>query len=528
MPNPGFFDAEDSTDATTRAASGETLATSEPTSDATTESATTGTTAPLTSDPSTTEPATSDPTTVDTDCVDRSCETETGPDVCDGPGCSASPLWSRAYAAESIVISGVDVDGAGNVVFGGGYTGSINFGGDTFVNDGNIDRIFLVSLSPDGAHRWSHSYGEGEFQRLFDLAVAPSGRIYVTGGFNETINFGEPNPDIFDPSDQADAFVAAFDEQATLQWAHVIFGPSNQYGKAIALDGETVTVCGTYEGALGLPGIHTPTPNANVFAVRYLAASGVFVVARSWGGVEDDQDVSDLVTLPGGDMALAGRFAGSIYFTPNPVVSTGSGADMSDVYVARLDGDLKGVWSETIQPEQGDALALQLGAFGDEIYIAGASDSSVVVAGETMIPFELPQTPAQLLLKLDGAGAVVWSRVGGGGVALGLGVDPNDGSLVSAGQARAVIDFGGGPLQVGGDTDIDIVRLHADGAHDWSALYGSKDNQSGQFEWGARVAVDVQGQAYALGQFIDEVDFGVGLHVTQPGARGLFIVKFAH
>ncbi len=52
----------------------------------------------------------------------------------------------------------IAVDGPGNVVLAGGFTGTVGFGGPTLSNGGGGD-VFVAKLDPLGGHLWSQSFG---------------------------------------------------------------------------------------------------------------------------------------------------------------------------------------------------------------------------------------------------------------------------------------------------------------------------------------------------------------------------------
>ncbi|MCA9688815.1 MAG: hypothetical protein KC636_04350 [Myxococcales bacterium] len=531
MPNPAFGEYTDSSVAETTQGSADTLASdtqattidpttggpTDPTSDATAP-----TTAPSTSEPTTIEPTTETGVVTDTDCLDRSCETETDTGVCEGPGCDAVPLWSRDYDAEEITLSGLDVDGAGNIVFAGLYRGTVNFGGDDLVNPA-ASRIFLVGLSPDGAHQWSKSFGESAYQEIIDLDVDPSGKIFITGGYHTSIDFGG-GPNIGTPGG-ADVFVAALTAEGGHIWTKTVIGPNDQYGRAVVINDDVLTVAGVYESGLALPG-NFPAPDLfNIFLARFDAGTGDVNEGKvtSWGSVNSEQDVSDLALAPDGDVIMVGSFAGDLFFD-KALLAKQQGANKSDGYVVRIAPDNKIEWSFAIQGASGFVQVREVDVAGDGITIIGAADDELSIGDDPPIP--ISSTPSLYLLQRDHEGGPLWSLTTSG-KGLAVGVDPSSGALVGAGESRGGVDYGGGVLQTSGYNDVCIFYLGGDGAHVWSDRFGG-DNPMGVPEFGSRAVIDGQGLLYVGGAFTESIDFGVGEHVTGPGAQDIFIVKYGH
>jgi hypothetical protein len=104
-------------------------------------------------------------------------------------GATGGHVWSKRMGSTSSDASiGVDVDGSGNVVMTGYFTGSVNFGG-TVLSSSGID-VFVAKYSSAGAHTWSKRFGGFDTQIPNGVAVGPSGAAIVTGYFASTIDFG--------------------------------------------------------------------------------------------------------------------------------------------------------------------------------------------------------------------------------------------------------------------------------------------------------------------------------------------------
>lgn len=103
-------------------------------------------------------------------------------------------VWARALPAvghaangttgETLVaIARAAVDGAGNLVLGGGFRGTVDFVGLTNAAQGGGDG-FLLSLSPEGKGRWLSRFGGGsaEPEAIADIKIGPGGNDVLAGG----------------------------------------------------------------------------------------------------------------------------------------------------------------------------------------------------------------------------------------------------------------------------------------------------------------------------------------------------------
>jgi hypothetical protein len=117
-------------------------------------------------------------------------------------------MWAKSFNATTweVIARGVAVDPAGNVVIGGSFAGSTDFGsGLVSPSEDTLPDGFVVKLGPDGAYYWHHTFGGTLDDIVNSVAVDANGRVSVTGHFNETIVFDGPS---IDDVGFLDAFVA--------------------------------------------------------------------------------------------------------------------------------------------------------------------------------------------------------------------------------------------------------------------------------------------------------------------------------
>jgi hypothetical protein len=100
--------------------------------------------------------------------------------------------WSKSFGGiDGDYGSSVSVDSLGNVYITG-YFGSstIDFGGGALKNAGYRD-IFLAKFDSNGNHKWSKSFGVGEWDKSNSVSVDSLGNVYGIGYFyGSSIDFG--------------------------------------------------------------------------------------------------------------------------------------------------------------------------------------------------------------------------------------------------------------------------------------------------------------------------------------------------
>ena len=88
---------------------------------------------------------------------------------------------------------GVSVDSAGNVYVTGRFTGAVNFAADWSLTDSKtaagLFDAFVTRINADGSYGWTKRMGGPNYEPGFGVSVDPSGNVYVTGYFRNTVNF---------------------------------------------------------------------------------------------------------------------------------------------------------------------------------------------------------------------------------------------------------------------------------------------------------------------------------------------------
>lgn len=103
-----------------------------------------------------------------------------------------TPRWWRNVDGASL--GGAGFDASGNVIVAGTYVAALDLGGGALPwVEGKGERMFLLKLSPTGAHLASRSFGDGpdgsSAQALFS-AVTPAGDVLVAGVYSGAADLG--------------------------------------------------------------------------------------------------------------------------------------------------------------------------------------------------------------------------------------------------------------------------------------------------------------------------------------------------
>ena len=228
--------------------------------------------------------------------------------------------------------SNVVVDSLGNAYITGDFQNTVNFGSGNITSSGGKD-IFIAKFDTTGSLEWVKTYGDSSFDRGLDIAIDSSDNIYVTGYFIDTINFGGGNVTVTDPSSGgSDLFVLKLNSSGEFQWVYTVGGSNNDNGKGIDVDSSgNVYISGIFKDTVNFGGGDiTSYGNFDIFVLK-LNSSGVFQWVYHAGGTGNDQAYPISVDT-NGNVLVAGYFFDTANFTPASCTSKGS----ADIFVLKL------------------------------------------------------------------------------------------------------------------------------------------------------------------------------------------------
>jgi hypothetical protein len=160
--------------------------------------------------------------------------------------------WSkRAGGPSADGGNAIAVDGGGNVYVTGDFQQTADFGGGDLVSGGKVD-VFVASYSKTGAHRWSKRLGGASHDTGYAIAVDGGGNCYVTGDFQDTVDFGGG---ALTAQGGTDIFVASFTPDGAYRWSRRFGGSSSDSGVSVAVDsGGSVYVIGMFKETVDFGG----------------------------------------------------------------------------------------------------------------------------------------------------------------------------------------------------------------------------------------------------------------------------------
>jgi len=426
-------------------------------------------------------------------------------------------VWSRHFGGTALldnaIAHAVAVDGSGNAVVTGEFTGTVDFGGGRLTSAGDND-LFLVKYSSDGSHLWSKRFGGALTDRGYAVAVDSTGSVLVAGYFMGVVDFGG-GP--LSSSGNADIFVAKYSSAGVHVWSKRFGGTGHDFAYGLAVDGNDNLVMTGFFGWFGGPvdfggGAMTSVGDSDVFVAKFNAA-GAHLWSKRCGGTGADR-AQGIAVDANGNVAITGYFSLTADFGGSPLTSAGA----RDIFVAEYSSAGAHLWSKRFGDTSDDIGASLAFDPSGRVVVTGDYYGSINFGGAALVSVG---SGNMFLAMLSSTGGHVWSkRFGvGGNSAAGVTVDAA-GNVIMTGTMVGAADFGGGPLWGNGSFDIFLAKFNNGGTHLWSKRFGDLSDDHGN-----GVATDPSGNVILTGDYFLSVDFGGG-DLPSPGSADAFLVKF--
>jgi FlgD Ig-like domain len=367
---------------------------------------------------------------------------------------SGNHQWSHSFGGTDYDNApSIAVDASGNVVMAGYFRSTLNLGGETFIaTDGDWD-LFLAKFDSNGNHLWSDSFGDGDTQLTFAVAVDASDNIIWTGHFYQTIDFGGG---VLTSTSGHDMYLAKFDPNGNHIWSDSYSSTGSESSSQLAVDASgNVVVGGRFDGTVDFGGGLLTTAGGNDVYVVKFGPDGTHLWSHSFGD-ENFQQIGGLAVDPSESVVLTGSYLGAVDFGGGVLTSAGS----YDIFLAKYNSSGDHVWSYRFGDtgtQHTHAVAFDA---SDNVVITGGFSGTVDFGGGPLTATGTPFSDI-FLAKLDADGNHLWSERFGDAaldVAKTVALDPWDNILLS-GRFRGSTDFGGGVLTSAGGDDVFLTKF---------------------------------------------------------------------
>lgn len=391
--------------------------------------------------------------------------------------------------------------------------------------------IFLLTFSQAKSQtptwEWARS-GNGNAEG-FGIATDASKNIYLTGGYFDTLSFG--NQSLMDTVfGMPEVFLVKYDSAGTVLWAKSSIGiGGGGYGYNLNVDvfGD-ILLTGWFSGdSISFDSYTlytTGSPSPFLFLVKY-NSSGNVLWAKGAGGGQSQYGYSTSSDA-NGNIFLTGAFSSStIIFDSDTLYNSGN----ADLYITKYDTLGNVIWAKSVGGTSGE---WSYGVTADQngnAYITGWFASSTI-SFDTIALINSTGSPDFFIAKYNSAGNILWAKsVGGVGFEQGSAIVSTslNGVYVTGFFNSPSITFDSHTLlnssTTSGGQNMFLVKYDSSGNVLWA-----KTTYDTSYCKPFSIAVDQQDNPYIVGNLnISAISFDtITLQLPPNSGDPMFIVRY--
>jgi FlgD Ig-like domain len=276
--------------------------------------------------------------------------------------------WSKRFGdAASDAGLALAIDIANNVIIGGRFAGTTDFGAGGLTTAGGSD-AFIAKFTGAGAHVWSERFGDVSSQQV-DALASINNDVYATGSYFGTINLGGSD---LTSLGLTDIFLARLNSSGVHQWSKRFGDASSQSAVDIDVDATSVYLLANIQGSVNFGGSILVSAGSQDIAIARFTNAGVHMWSERFG--DSDVQTGTALDVFGSSLVVTGYFESSINFG-HPLWA---GSSFSDGFVARLlSTDGAETWSQHFGFSFNSDYGLDVVTDGAATYLGGRFDKDI-------------------------------------------------------------------------------------------------------------------------------------------------------
>ncbi len=330
-------------------------------------------------------------------------------------------IWGKTIGGSSQDRpNGMAISADGNISITGFFNGTVDFNPGSSVDNltatGNQD-IFVLKLNSNGDYVWAHKFGSSLPDEGIATCFDPSGNVFVTGFFQETIDFNPGSATNNFTATSYDIFILKLDANGNYVWNIDLGSSPAEQGRAIQCDASgNVYTSGSYGSTLDFdPGAQTTymgsTGVSDIYLLK-LTNNGDFIWVKKIGGISNEYALSMAIDVNGAAI-LGGYFANTTTFNSFPNVAITS-AGLDDAFVVKFNSDGEYSWTKTFGSTGYDRTqAVTTDAQGN-VYATGFFQGTVDLNPDAGIENYTAVQEDCFVIKLSPSGSFINASVMGG------------------------------------------------------------------------------------------------------------------
>ncbi len=405
------------------------------------------------------------------------------------------------------------MDGSGNLLFGGFYTGSVTFGANVLTSLGQED-AFSVKMSQTGATLWAKSAGGTANDQTDGDGIDGSGNLYSVGllGRQSTpMTFPTNPPTTLTPRGPYDVYVMKQSSvDGTAEWVTQLGGNNHDWSGKIATTaaGDSFVTGWTIGPNQQICG-HTATDSYHDIFVARIHPTGRCLWAKTVGA----PGVSDYpagLAVSGTNVYVTGRFQGTASFGATQLTSLGG---FDGVVFSMTDQGAFG-WARGFHGTQ-DVLVGGVVVDGTNLYVYGTFSGTAQFGS-----YSLTATGGAnaFVVRMTNTGTVSWAKNLGTSGILQM-IRSASGKIYMTGSFSGTIRLDNITLTSVGGNDVLFAEIDSTGAFRRAERAGGPNNDAGR-----GIAVNSAGRIFIVGSYDRQGSFGPA-NLTASG-NAIFLWAF--
>jgi PKD repeat protein len=400
---------------------------------------------------------------------------------------------------------------------------------------GAVEKIktsYVIATAPPSGYFWTRRMGGADYDYAYAICADGNGNIYVTGCFENTVNFAQDwnGSDTKVSGGDQEIFITKIDTSGNYCWTHGIGGLGLDRAYAVCTDGSgNVYVAGSFEESVNFAEDWDDTDTKvsagdwDIFITK-IDASGNYLWTRRIGGSGYWDEARAICVDGTGDLYVAGYFSGTVNFAEDwgeSDTKTNSG-----IFVTKMDAGGNYLWTHRMGAL--DAYAICADVSGN-VYVAGLFRGTVNFAedwGGTETKTYSGCGDA-FITKITSNGSYAWThRIGSTWTDAANAIcTDGSGNLYIAGEFGDTVNFaedwGGTETKTADNFDIFITKIDANGRYVRTHRLGGSG-----YDAAYAVCTDESGNVYVAGECSDNVNFAEDWGGSQTKWEGgVFVTK---
>jgi hypothetical protein len=147
-------------------------------------------------------------------------------------------VWAKQASGTLVLATSLALDAAENVYVTGSFEDTVDF--DTGPGTANLTSVgsdvFVLKLSSAGRYIWAKQVFSPTWMNANSVALDVAGGVYVAGGFDGTVDFDTGPGTANLTSAGIDAFVLKLGSTGDYEWAKQVGGPDAEWANSVALN----------------------------------------------------------------------------------------------------------------------------------------------------------------------------------------------------------------------------------------------------------------------------------------------------